>query len=281
MSSKSTAVVPHVISPDSVEADPLPASLPQWLRPDSAERLRRVLRCRTSIERNLKETAVDVVMVGLDLIALKKQVGHGHWADVLGKYLEPAGITERHAQRYMQVADGARKVIARQAQVDPSRLLAAPRDLPADEMDRLQDAVAEATDAKTWKELLEDFGMSRPRRRGGFHPPVELLQRWAREHGLEPDYASWLPGTQAAFREWVAAEKRRQKREADAADPHASARRRREAVDALWSPWLTQLLMAVDGTAPDWAILPAGKLRQIAAECRRFAALIDTSVGID
>jgi hypothetical protein len=95
------------------------------------------------------------VMCGLELIKIRKQVGHGEWLPWIKKNCD---FTERTAYRYIGVAEGVKAKKLNLTSM--SNLLgAAPSNLTIDQRNELLQAVHKATDGETLQQLYLDFGI--------------------------------------------------------------------------------------------------------------------------
>lgn len=186
----------------------LRGELPNWLAPAATRRLEHVLVLHRAAARDLRVFVARVVLAGMQLRALKREIGHGRWCILLEDVLIPQlGVSESHLRRYMAVAEAARRVLAQRGLDNVVSLL----DLgEADQaaLDVVGEAVGGVTAASTWQEMLADFGLAKVQERGGFHPPRALLDEFAKANGLPVPgvYADWTADVQERFREWLKAE---------------------------------------------------------------------------
>jgi len=209
-----------------------------FMSAETAERVRRVITGHQRVARRFRIGAAEILLLGVELLQIKRVVGHGRFEKVQSDCLEPHGVSARTARRYMNLARaGLRKMAEVKGKpFDYSKALGAGLD---QEEETLRAALAEATDGETWLELLESFSVlrSQVQQRGGFHPPRELIEAFARLNGLEAgNYADWPEEVRLKFRAWAAEEKRRE----EAKHPHALEDRRRRAAERNWRPFLQQ-----------------------------------------
>jgi len=175
--------VPVVVTPEVLPS----------LHPDITKRVEYIVRLNGEIQEHLKTFAELVVRVGLELLALKKEVGHGKWQAFFAERLAGPGFQERHAQRYMEVAAAVRVKLGG---TEGAKRLLASGDAEADAAQQfavIRETLADMTDATSWRQLWMDFGLMRPvKRRGGDHgggaarmTAAQARTRMELDHALE------------------------------------------------------------------------------------------------
>jgi hypothetical protein len=242
------------------------------LKPQSADRIGRILASHKVAEQGFKSFAIGVVLAGVELAALKREAGPGHWPDVLVMFLEPAGITDRHVDRYIAVATSA----ARNHKVDVDSLLNAPNSVDAEVWARLSEHITSSTNATTWRALIDGMGMAKRETRGGYRADPELAIQYAAKNCLTSTrYEDWAADVQATFRAWV----KRQfgGDEAGKGKGDLDARAQARAIRN-WSPVIGQLQVGIDGS-DTWSALPKPMRVQFRALCLSMAECIGTTLG--
>jgi hypothetical protein len=262
-------LVPEIVA-KARKLTPALKDRPQWLKPASAARIERIAAAHQVAEQGFKTFAVGVVLAGLELALLRKEAGHGHWGDVLTQYLEPMGITQRHADRYIMVAAAT----ARKHRVDVEALMASPNSVDAEVWAKLTEHVTGSTNATTWRGLIEGMGMARRETRGGYRPDQTLVEVYAQRNKLAGNFEEWTKTQQDAYRTWEREQRRKAREGADAAAKASAAEKRAERT---WAPVLQALWMAID--VPKLLLhLSVMKRKELADKCRRVAALIEQSL---
>jgi len=280
---KPQAIVPEIILPRVTGADIELHGLPKWLHAAGVEHLREALHWNAVAQAQARGFAVATVLCGTQLLALKAEAGHGRWADLLARHILTRGLSERTVQRYMQIGKAAERLLGKRLQggghhLDPSRLLADPTRLDAEDRETLQGAISDVTDATTWRELLEDFGVAGRGRKGGYRPAGGMLAKFAAERGLDAnDFDNWPAAERTEFRTWLRDERERQAREAAERDPEGQSRRRRDAAVREWSPVIRHLHVAVGGKS-SWGHLPPGMRAEMVTTLRKLADLVEASM---
>lgn len=249
---------------------------PLWLTEEVQERLHRLAVCHSGAGLMWKKGAIGAVMCGIELHHIKRLVGHGRFLHVMQEWCGRIGISERTGYRYMELAESARRALAKagSAEVDQARLLGSG---PAteDEFRQVLDALSSTTTGKDWADLLTEHQLTRGSVRGGFHPPKELLEKFARQHKLDAaSYQEWPDEVKEQFRAWA----KEQKRKAAAEDPQRKEQKRRDAAVKLWTPIMEQCMEAFKTKDPSWAALPASGRRTLRDYLRRLADSIDKSL---
>jgi hypothetical protein len=139
---------------------------------DISGHVERVLDYERTAQEAMATFAENVVRCGFELLLLKKKVGHGKWLKFFEQNLARKGFQERHAQNYMQVATAVRAKLG--GSEAAATLLLGGEDgtePPADhQFEVIRDTLADMTDARSWNQLMMDFGLLRsPVQRGGDH----------------------------------------------------------------------------------------------------------------
>jgi hypothetical protein len=107
------------------------------------------------------QMATYAVLAGLELIKLKKQVGHNNFTPFIEQNLE---FGERTARRYMALADGVknRAALKTDTAVSVLELLEiSPSELDKDQSDRLCQLIHKVTDGGSISQLYLDFGITK------------------------------------------------------------------------------------------------------------------------
>lgn len=260
-------LVPEVVA-GAVKHTPPLRNRPAWLKPQSADRIERILAAHKVAEQGFKTFAVGVVLAGVELTCLKKEAGPAHWPDVLTSYLEPAGITERHVDRYVDVANSA----MRNHRIDVTALMRSPNSVDAETWARLSEHITATTNATTWRGLIDGMGMAKRETRGGYRADPKLVKLYAKEHGLDGGYDDWPDAIQGDFRVWAKRQRPAVPKAAGFDDDRARLR-----AEANWLPTIGMLRAACDGSS-SWTGLPAETRRDFRDLCRALADLIDATL---
>lgn len=139
-------------------------------------RVDRVLSLNDQIAGAMRTFAVNVVVCGLELLALKKEVGHGKWLAFFNENLITKGLSDRSANNYMAVAEAFRRKSATRCGFEVKQLSAGTSEISPEQFDAIKAAMEDMTDATTWHQLLLDFGLMRdPKPKGGARPRAERL----------------------------------------------------------------------------------------------------------
>lgn len=240
-------------------------SRPAWLKPQSAERIERILVAHRASEQGFKTFAVGVVLAGMELAILRKEAGAGRWADVLSAYLMPAGISERHVDRYIEIAQAT----ARKHRIEASALLANPNSVDAEVWSKLSAHVTSNTNATTWRGLIEGLGMSKRETRGGYRADPTMVMRFAQEREIQADFDLWDAATQADFKAWV--------RETSGKRPLSQDDKVLRRAAANWLPTIGMLQTACDPEST-WRVLSLDDRRRFRDLCRELAAKIEATL---
>lgn len=124
---------------------------------DIAASVQRIRSMHDEAMEYLKHFAERVVTCGMELLQLKQAVGYGRWARFCKEHVYTERFGERHMQRYMQIATAIRPKV--RALTDGGESITTD---PA----MLRDALADATNATSWRQLWLDLGLLRQ------HKPV-------------------------------------------------------------------------------------------------------------
>ena len=130
----------ELIHPEVMDAPHLPAAV----RAAAVN----AVRWHAEAEARMRSWAEAVVYCGMELINLKRALGHGDWLGFLAEHLPE--ISPRHAQRYMQVAGAVEQKMGRKFM---------PLTATDAEREKLAKVIAKNTDASSWQQLLLDFGL--------------------------------------------------------------------------------------------------------------------------
>ena len=249
------------------------AGAPEWLTAELRTEIEQVARLHAKCFGQFHGGAVASVICGMKLLALKRLAGHGKWGSVRGLWLEQVGLCERTAQRYMALANVARKALVA-AGASPLLL----GDGQQIEQDRMATVLGERLNPEDWRELLEAFKLVKPCSRGGFHPPREWLEKFAKLKKLaSAEYEDWDAATRAAFRKWLKEEKRRANLAAAEADPAFYEERRRVSAVRQWTPVLSAVKIGLQGKAT-WTALPRETKADLRDNLKRFADMIEATL---
>jgi hypothetical protein len=156
----------EVLPPAADTPEVLPA-----LPPAVAGRVASINALHDEIEEYLAGFAERVVRCGLELLALKKEVGHGKFLKFFEQNLSRQRFQIRHAQNYMAVAQAVKAKIAGQ-EGGMALLLNGEESGDGGEAQftAIRETLADMTDARSWQQLWMDFGLMRsPQQRGGDH----------------------------------------------------------------------------------------------------------------
>lgn len=127
--------------------------------PRQDQRIATVLQYHHMAGNAAAQMAVAAAICGLELKAIKKELGHGKWDDWFEENLGEA-ISLRTAQRYMALADGIKDKALKNDTVSFLPLLeSAPSKLDDSQRARLAKSVAKVTDGATLAELYEVHGI--------------------------------------------------------------------------------------------------------------------------
>jgi len=141
------------------------------IAPAVAQAVDRIKALQDGIVDSMQGFAQGIVLCGLELTALKKQVGHGKWLGFFEDNLEGERFSYRTSARYMAVAKAAKAKFAKLGNFDETRLLAAPSEMQEADLDAIRAAIADMTDATSWQQIMLDLGLVRQEKpRGGYHP---------------------------------------------------------------------------------------------------------------
>lgn len=261
-------LVPEIVA-RAVKQTPALKNRPQWLKPQSAERIERITAAHRAAEQGFKTFAVGAVLAGIELSLLRREAGQGHWGDVLSAYLEPEGISQKHVDRYIEVA----ATTVRKHSVDVAWLMERPTSADAATWQKLIDHITSTTNATTWRGLIDGLGMAKRETRGGYRPDPALLERFAVERGLPAEWDKLTSEQRAEFRDWAAAQARTKK---NAVQAQADLTAREKRAEKVWRPVMDSILVACDAPAI-LAGLSATRRAEFARLCRKLAEILEKS----
>lgn len=114
------------------------------------------------------QMAVSAALCGLELKAIKKEIGHGGWGNFFDTHFAGHGLSERTGRNYIALAEGLKSKTLKSATVADLKLLeAAPSTLSAAQQQTLAKHVGRLTDGATLTELYQDYGIvKRPQGHG-------------------------------------------------------------------------------------------------------------------
>jgi len=273
----------EVVNPEIVRDGPLQAidlhDAPAWMSQTGVDHLRMALHWHAAAAERARCFATNIVLCGIELNALKSVVGHGRWGQFVTDHLEMRGMSGRTIRLYMTIGKRAAKMLGKRlqgAEVDPARLLADPNAMDHQAASHLGEAVKATTTADTWRELLEDFGVTaKSKGRGGFHPRGEMLDEYAQRHGLDQAaFDDWTNEQRADFRAWAKAERKRK-----AGDDAAAERKERGPAAAAreWKPLVEMAVKAAAGNA-SWRRLPKSGRVGLRNALRSLVDLIEATL---
>jgi Arc/MetJ-type ribon-helix-helix transcriptional regulator len=289
MTAKNTAqlliVKPITVDAAETQIDVLPPQLnfdnaPAWLHTQAQDHLRHVVTLHSGSAAMWRKGAIGAVLCGVELHTVKKMVGHGRFEEVLNRWVVPLGISTRTARRYMDLAYSARRALARSGShaMDPERMLGDGQSNTDPEYQAVMTAIYNCATGQDWIDLLEELQLSKPAGRGGFHPPRQYLEKYAKLRKLDAtQYMDWSEDIREDFRKWLKEEKRREALSASQQDPAHHDKRRRAVAERHWKPFLTQALIGVQGK-DTWSALPKDTKMELAATLKRLAELIEGTV---
>ena len=99
--------------------------------------------------------ATGAALIGMEMLALKKELGTGEFANVFAERIERPRFGIRTAQRYMNVAESARVNLLRAGYADLGDVFdMPPSDMPMDKRQMLSKALGDMLGGKTLSNLL-------------------------------------------------------------------------------------------------------------------------------
>ena len=113
------------------------------------------------IEQVQNQYAAGCVLIGMELTALKKDLGHGAFMETFSKRIERPRFGYKSAQRFMRVAEQIRMKLATSAGMKLGEALClalAPSAMGEDQRLELMAKVGQACAGKTMQQLMLDFG---------------------------------------------------------------------------------------------------------------------------
>jgi hypothetical protein len=151
-----------------------------------AESVQHIRQLHGEIMEHMRQFAEKVVVCGFELLALKRQVGHGRWGKFCESNLYAEGFSERHTRRYMEVATAIRQKM--RGLEDQSGMAAL--DAGVLDMDTVREALADTTNATSWRQLWMDLGLMRnPKPRGGDHGGGQARAEKLKQQAAELDFS--------------------------------------------------------------------------------------------
>lgn len=128
--------------------------------PDQDKRVASALRLHAAASASAAQMAIAAAKCGLELKAIKKDVGHGAFEAFFASEFATHGLSLRTAQKYMALADGLKgKALKNESGAFLKLLDAAPSTLSDKDQATLTKAVGKVTDGKALSELYQDFGI--------------------------------------------------------------------------------------------------------------------------
>lgn len=157
------------------------------------DRIAVIQKCQNNILGALSQFAAWVVLCGMELNALQKEVGHGKWEEFFEKNLERPKFSIRTAQRYMQVADECKNRVLKNRTNCPNPpiladldfLVTSPTALNPAQFEQLTTEIRKITDGATMQEIMLDLGIIKAPHGIGLHGGDNTFQKWIREHHPE------------------------------------------------------------------------------------------------
>lgn len=108
--------------------------------------------------------ATGAILIGLELLALKDQLGHGEFKEVFAQQIERPRFSYRSAARYMQDANRIRRKMAKDGGVTLMGILnIAPSALPIARQRELQGIISEAVGNRNLSALRGALGTDQPK----------------------------------------------------------------------------------------------------------------------
>lgn len=127
---------------------------------DQDKRIATALRHHHAASASAAQMAVSAALCGLELRAIKKEIGHGGWGEFFATHFEAHGLSERTSRNYMALAEGLKSKTLKSATVADLVLLeAAPSALTSAQQQTLAKHVGKLTDGATLAELYRDYGI--------------------------------------------------------------------------------------------------------------------------
>ncbi len=125
-------------------------------------RIDALLRYHQTVMSAAAQMAVAAAKCGLEMKAIKKELGHGNWEPWFEANLASRGFSLRTGQRYMALADGLKgKLLKNDTGAVFELLDSAPSALTVKQQQTLTKAVSKAADGKTVSELYEIMGIAK------------------------------------------------------------------------------------------------------------------------
>ncbi len=186
------------------------------------DRVASIHRCQNNILGALSQFAAWVVLCGMELNALKKEVGHGNWMQFFEEKLERPKFSLRTADVYMKVGDECKSRLLKnwtkssnsQNSANLDFLSTSPTALLPAQLEQLTTEIQKITDGRTMQELMLDLGIIKAPHGSGLHGGDNTFQKWLREnhpelegtklHALAPEIrAEWDAWCKASHDEYM------------------------------------------------------------------------------
>lgn len=134
--------------------------------------------------------AAGCILIGMELLALKSELGHGNFKETFASKIERPRFAYRTAARFMKIAEVLRVKLAAGSSVRLGEVLAmalAPSAMADKDRDELLKRLSDAVQGKTMQQLMLDFAPQRPQLPAGDQPdePGEHERKtaaWYRMH---------------------------------------------------------------------------------------------------
>lgn len=179
--------------PESVTAEHLPArrgpgrpgNILKVAPPRSLpERIGKIQEYHNCAIASLAQGAMYALLCGFELHAARAALRHGEWEPWVEKHCP---FSSRTALRYMDAAERKVKDIPNLTRVSDFALGVSPQALHEDQRRQLIDAIKNATDGESIRQMYLDLGIiTEPKARGGHHPALDPKKLTA-EEALQAD----------------------------------------------------------------------------------------------
>jgi len=169
------AIEPEVLPAEPAETKPAGRANILAIAPERtiAERAAVIADYHNAAATAYAQSAMYALLCGFELLAAKAQVAHGKWEPWVGENCPFSPVT---AWRYMEAAKRKFKAIPNLSHVKDFALGMSPLDLPDERRTQLIEAVKEATDNQTWRQLGLELGFFKESKTGyqKYHPRKNL-----------------------------------------------------------------------------------------------------------